>query len=315
MIKLERYFWPKTAFLFYLNEEKIEAAFGFVERSEIDIRERRSFAFEKKSEMIRWYKEILHTYPKTYTAAVLDTINQGALPTCGEEAMKRFGVDEALVDSICIEGKWLVYVSRVEMKWFEQKFKEIEIDLLYSPFVLLYQRSKSLWEENPGLFLLHQKGVVFLAVISKERVWYAQVLLIDEKKVREDSLEEKGGEELSFDLDLLEEEGIEPISDVDLLGDFKEDLGGTGETGEEASALELLEYNLNLLEEIKDAVSRFYSDERFDHAFIEKVTIFDMDGLGDDFVRYIEDELFMEARMLRFDPIDKLSLLVPREVR
>jgi len=47
---------------------------------------------------------------------------------------------------------------------------------------------------------------------------------------------------------------------------------------------------------------------------VEKVTIFDMDDLGSDFVRYIEDELFMQANLLRFDPIDVMAVLVAEEV-
>ncbi|WP_201352463.1 hypothetical protein [Hydrogenimonas urashimensis] len=320
MGKLQRYFWPKTAFLFYLNEEKIEAAFGYIEKDEIDLQERRTIPFEKRSELIAWYEEIRRTYPKTYVAAMLDTVNQGALPQCNKSAYERFGVDAALVHSLCVDDKWLAYTSLVEMKWFEQKFKEIEFDFLYSPFVLLYRRSQSLFENEPALYMLHQKGVVFMAVFSKERMWYANVLIVSETRAESESLgteteaEEEG---LAFNLDMLgeeDEEGIEPISDIDILGEFKEDVGENGtEIGDE-SALELLEYNLNLFEEMKDAIAKFYHDDRYPHAFVEKVTIFDMDDLGSDFVRYIEDELFMQASLLRFDPIDVMTLLVPEEV-
>ncbi|WP_300368374.1 hypothetical protein [Hydrogenimonas sp.] len=318
MGKLQRYFWPKTALLFFLNEEKIEAAFGYVEKDEIDILERRIISSENRSELLDWYEEICHTYPKTYVAAMLDTINQGALPECGKPAFERFGVDAALVHSLCIDEKWMAYTSLVEMKWFEQKFKGMEFDLLFSPFVLLYQRSKPLLEENPGLFLLHQKGVAFMAVLSAEQMWYAQVLLVSEGKMEEERFEtesEEPIEELSFDLDMLDEdEEVAPISDVDILGEFKEDIGEGSKSLEDESALELLEYNLNFFEEMKEAIAKFYHDDRYPHAFIEKVTIFDMDELESDFVRYIEDELFMQASLVRFDPIDVMAELVCEEI-
>lgn len=317
MGKLQRYFWPKTALLFYLNEDRIEAAFGYIEGGEIDVQKRRSFPAEKRSDLTEWYREIRRTYPKTYVAAMLDTINQGALPFCNKSTFERFGVDPSLVHSLCVDDKWLAYTSLVEMKWFEQKFKEIEFDLLFSPFVLLYQRSKSLFEKDPGLFILHQKGVAFLAVFSEEKLWYADVLVISEGKVENEIYEEKAEEEegLAFDLDLLgEDEDVEPISDVDILGEFKEDVDEKVSGLEDESALELLEYNLNLFEEMKDAIAKFYHDDRYSHAFVEKVTIFDMDDLGSDFVRYIEDELFMQANLLRFDPIDVMAVLVAEEV-
>ncbi|WP_456450144.1 hypothetical protein [Hydrogenimonas sp.] len=312
MGKLQRYFWPKTALLFYVDEEKIEAAFGYFEKGGVEIAEKRSIPFSEKSEFFAWYEEIRRTYPRTYTAAMLDTFNQGALPGCGKAVFMKFGVDASLVHSVCIDDKWSAYTSLVEMKWFEQKFKRVEFDYLFSPFVLLYERSRPLLEESPGLFILHQKGVAFLMVLSQDRMWYAHVLVVSEEK--EAPLEEETPEELSFDLDMLgEEEDVSPISDVDVLGEFKE--GVEERTGvEDESALELLEYNLNLFEEIKEAIRRFYHDDRYPQAFIEKVTLFDMDELGGDFVRYVEDELFMEATLHRFDPLETMAKLVAEEV-
>ncbi len=317
MGKLRRYFWPKTAFLFYVNEERIEAAFGYIEDGDVDIVARRSIPVEKRSELVEWYEEIRRTYPKTYVAAMLDTVNQGALPQCNRSVYERFGVDAALVHAVCVDDKWLAYTSLVEMKWFEQKFKEIDFDLLYSPFVLLYQRSKSLLEKNPALFLLHQRGVVFMAVFSEERMWYAHVLLVSEGRGESETLEmeEKAEDELAFNLDMLgEEEDVETIDDIDILGEFKEKREESETELADESALEQLEYNLNLYEEVKDAIVKYYHDDRYPHAFLEKVTIFDMDELGGDFVRYIEDELFMQASLLRFDPIDVMALLVAEEV-
>ena len=317
MGKLQHYFWPKTALLFYLNEDKIEAVFGYIEKSEFDVRERRIIPLENRSELIEWYDEVRRTYPKTYVAAMLDTMNQGALPECGKSAFERYGVDAALVHSLCVDDRWMAYTSLVEMKWFEQKFKGMEFDLLYSPFVLLYQRSKPLLEENPGLFLLHQRGLVFMAVLSSEKMWFAHVQPVSEVGGEEEERfeAEEPVEELSFDLDMLdEEEEVAPISDIDTLGEFKENMEGGGTGLEDDSALELLEYNLNLYEEMKETITKFYHDDRYPHAFIEKVTIYDMDELGSDFVRYIEDELFMQASLVRFDPIEVMAELVCEEV-
>ncbi|BDY12706.1 hypothetical protein [Hydrogenimonas cancrithermarum] len=314
MGKLRRYFWPKTALLFYLDDEKIEAAFGYVEEGGVDIQERRTIAIGKERELGEWLEEIRRTYPKIYVSAMLDTINQGALPSCSKSSFERFGVDASLVHSICIDESWLAYTSLVEMKWFEKKFEGVDFDFLYSPFVLLYRRCRPLLEARPGLFVLHQSGTLFLAVFSEERMWYAQVLLVADGEVKEEMMEEEdeGLEELAFDLEEIGED-VEPISDVDMLGEFKEELEPKERGVEDASALELLEYNLDLFEEMKDAIAKFYHDDRYPHEFIEKVTIFDMDDLGSDLVRYIGDELFMEASLHRFDPIETMAELVAEE--
>ncbi len=312
MGNIGRYFWPKTALLFYVFEERIYSAFGYIEDGKFDLQEKREIEISKIKEFTEWLDEIRQTYPKTYICAMLDTTNQGAVPGCSKASLEKYGIDAALVHTLCVEDSWLAYTSLVEMKWFEQKFKDVEFDLLYSPFVLLYRKSLPLLDSEPSLFLLHQKGVAFLAVFSQNRLWYAQVLVIG--TAQDEDLSAEGGHGgLSFDLEMIDEE-VESISDIDLLGEFREEIEQKNPE-ENESAFELLEYNLNLFEEMKGALSRFYHDERYDHDFIERVTIFDMDDLGNDLVRYIEDELFMQAALHSFDPIEVMSSLVAADLK
>ncbi len=312
MGNIGRYFWPKTALLFYVFEERIYSAFGYIEDGKFDLQEKREIEISKIKEFTEWIDEIRQTYPKTYISAMLDTTNQGAVPGCSKASLEKYDIDAALVHTLCVEDSWLAYTSLVEMKWFEQKFKDVEFDLLYSPFVLLYRKSLPLLDPEPSLFLLHQKGVAFLAVFSQNRLWYAQVLVIG--AAQDEDLSAEGGHGgLSFDLEMIDEE-VESISDIDLLGEFREEIEQKSPE-ENESAFELLEYNLNLFEEMKSALSRFYHDERYDHDFIERVTIFDMDDLGNDLVRYIEDELFMQAALHSFDPIEVMSSLVAADLK
>lgn len=315
MGKLGRYFWPKTALLFYLYEETIYAAFGYIDEGNFDMQEKREFEASKSSELLGWLEEIRQTYPKTYVCAMLDTTNQGAVPGCSKSDLEKYGIDAALVHTLCVDNSWMAYTSLVEMKWFEQKFKGVDFDLLYSPFVLLYKKCQPMLDTKPALFLLHQNGVAFLAVFSEKKLWYAQVLIIgtgEENQVEGTDEEAAEPEGLSFDLDMIDNE-VESISDMDLLGEFKEEIEEKAEA-EDESAFELLEYNLNLFEEMKGALSRFYHDDLYSHDFIERVTIFDMDDLGDDLVRYIEDELFMQASLHTFDPIGVMSDLAAKDL-
>ncbi len=311
MGKLGRYFWPKTALLFYIFEETIFSAFGYIEDGKFDMQQKREIEASKSGEFVAWLEEVRQTYPKTYVCAMLDTSNQGAVPECSKSALEKYGIDAALVNTLCVDNSWMAYTSLVEMKWFEQRFKRVEFDLLYSPFVLLYRKCMPMLDAKPALFLLHQNGAAFLAVFSEGKLWYAQVLIINEGEESEVP-EEVESEDLAFDLEMIDED-VESISDSDLLGEFQEDLGRES-SGEDESAFELLEYNLNFFEEMKGALSRFYHDDRYSHDFIERVTIFDMDDLGGDLVRYIEDELFMQASLHSFDPIDVMAELAAEDL-
>ncbi len=315
MGKLARYFWPKCGLLFYIAEDRIETAFGFFEKGALNIEVRRSFPLQKKEEFFDWYRQIRQIYPKLYAVSMIETLNQGALPGCSRRIFEKFGVDEALSRHLCIEDRWSAYVSLVETKWLEEKFKGIELDLLYSPFVLLYRHVRSKLDEVPGLYILHQNGLLYMMVLTRDRFWFAHasaVPLGHGKSAVEAGVDVDETDDLAFDLDLLEEEeSVEAAADEALNLLEKEDQGN--EKGD-AEDLALLEYNLNLYEEVKETITRYYRDDRYEETFIQKVMLCDSDGNVSDFPRYVEDELFMPATLERFDPIEAMADLAAGEV-
>ncbi|MCF6202003.1 MAG: hypothetical protein L3J42_07785, partial [Hydrogenimonas sp.] len=102
MGKLGRYFWPKTALVFYIFEERIFAAFGYIEGGEFDLQERREIELSKSGDLVNWFDEIRQTYPKTYLCAMLDTPNQGAVSGCSRAELEKYGIDVSLVHTICV---------------------------------------------------------------------------------------------------------------------------------------------------------------------------------------------------------------------
>jgi len=317
--KLQRYFWPKSLLLFYLRDETIEAAFGYLEKDGPDLVERRRFGPGEKGRFEAWYRELAEIYPQTYVGTFLETVKQGAFPGCGPRAWQMFGIESALNNVVCIDGKWSAYVSSVEMKWFEQRFKAMTFDYLFSPFVLLYTsiRRHETWRRQCCCAVLHRKGLAFLVIVSPDEGFcYAQALALGSGDAVLDGTlaTDETEEELAFDLDMLDEEDVEPIEDVDVFGEFKEESGESAESeaGDE-NALEMLEYNLNFFEAIKEAIERFYKDDRYPRAFVERVVLYDLEETGDDFVRYVEDELFMEGAVVHADPLQIMAELVAEE--
>ncbi|SFP30580.1 hypothetical protein [Hydrogenimonas thermophila] len=316
MGKLQRYWWPKTLLLFYLNEETIEAAFGYIEKDGVSIEVRQTFEGKKREhKLVEWYKEILQTYPKTYLATMLDTANQGAISGCSKQDLEKFDIKSSLVHTICIEDSWLAYVSLVEMKWFENKYKSLTLDFLFSPFVMLYDKVKPNLTNTPILTVLHQKGVLYVAVFSKEGLWFSQVMTVSEASLDDDMLESEEDDDigLAFDLDSMETD-IEPISEVDTLDDFKEDITSENLDTDEEAELELLEYDLDFFDRLKSSIENFYHNDLYKHDFLEAIAIYDIDAqIGKDIVRYIEDELFMSCSLQTFDPIESMSKLVIKD--
>ena len=312
MGKLQRYFWPKTLLLFYINEETIEAAFGFFDKKSIVIETRRAFDGKKKEhELKEWYEEILQTYPKTYVGTMLDSINQGAISGCSKQDLEKFDIKSSLVHTICVEEKWLAYASLVEMKWFEKRYMSLPLDFIFSPFIMLYEKVKSDLTNTPILAVLHQKGVLYIAVFSNEGLWFSQILAIAEDSLNDDVLEDDEDDDigLAFDLENLDTD-IEPISEVDTLDDFKQDIESEKfDTGGEAE-LDLLDYDLNFFDKLKISIENFYHSDLYKHEFLESILIYDADSqIGRDIVQYIQDELFMNCSLHDFDPIELMSKL------
>ena len=303
MVKLQRYLWPKTLLLFFVQEESIEAAFGYIEKNGVSIEARRTFKGKKREhELMDWYEEILQAYPKTYLATMLDSANQGAIPNCSKHDMKRFDIEGSLVHTLCIEGSWLVYVSLVEMKWFEKKHKSLTFDLIFSPFVMLYEKVKPKLTKTPILVVLHQSGVLYVTVFSNEGLWFSQVLTISDSSIDEEILESEEDDDigLAFDLESLDTD-IEPVSEVDTSDNLDSN---------EESGLELLEYDLSFSDRLKSAIENFYHNDLYRHEFLETIFIYDIDEkIGKDIVRYIEDELYMNCSLQVLDPIEIMGEL------
>ena len=316
MGKLQRYLWPKTLLLFYAGEERLEAAFGYIEKDSVAIEVRQTFEGKKREqELTEWYKEIIQTYPKTYLATMLDTTNQGAISGCSKQALEKFDIKSSLVHTVCVEDSWLVYVSLVEMKWFEKKYKSLSLDFIFSPFTLIYEKAKPNLADTPILTVLHHKGVLYIAVFSSEGLWFSQILTISESSLEDDVLESTDADEdddfgLEFDLDNIDTD-IEPISEVDTLDDFKEEITTENIDSDEETNLELLEQDLNFFNKLKSSIESFYHSDNVKQDFLEGIFIYDIDSqISKDIVRYIEDELFINCSLQTFDPIDLMSNLV-----
>jgi len=311
VIKLQRFLWPKTFLLFYMRGEYIEAAFGYIEKDGVAIETRRKFEGKKREQnLAEWYEHIQQTYPKTYIATMLDSTNQGAISGCSKQDLEKFDIESSLVHSLCIENSWLVYVSLVEMKWFEKKYKSITFDFIFSPFVMLYEKVKPKLTKQPILAVLHHNGIIYISVFSEEGLWFSQILTVSDDAIDDEILQDEEDIGLAFDLESIGTD-IEPISEVDTLDDFKDDASSEEVSSNEESELELLEYDLNFFDRLKSSIESFYHGDLYRHEFLETIYIYDIDGnIGKDIERYIADELFMSCRLQSFDPIESMGRLV-----
>lgn len=102
--------------------------------------------------------EAQHTV--SYIVLLEAEASQGVLKSCSESG----GMDPSSIEMICSEKGWGLYMAKDDLHDRQRAYKNIGLDLLFSPFSLLH----SIYEEgvsiNDGLYLLFCSGYVFGSV-------------------------------------------------------------------------------------------------------------------------------------------------------
>ena len=112
--------------------------------------------------------------------------SQGLLTDCRDPQ----GLDLSSVDTICIENRWGVYISKDDLFERQKRYKNVGLDFLFSPFSLLYSFYEEKVKNSDGLYLLISSTFILSTVFknntmlfAKKRMVHNKLSLIDETKV------------------------------------------------------------------------------------------------------------------------------------
>ncbi len=124
----------------------------------------------------------------SYIAYLETTASQGLLPDCQAPE----SVELSSVETLCVENRWGVYMSKDDLFARQKMYKSIGLDFIFSPFSLLYHFFEQKVQESDGLYLLVTEDFVLSAVFKEKRMLFAkQVMmqdalsLIDSTKIME----------------------------------------------------------------------------------------------------------------------------------
>lgn len=289
-------------------------------------------------EFIEYVKNATTETPFNYISFLDDSMEQGALGSCQKSETAHL-VDLSLARSICYDEKFMTYTPSSNINRIKEQYKEIGLDYIFSPFLLLRNFYADKISDNFGLYVLVQDKTLTLAVFSDAKLLFSDyvdtTIKTFEDVLSDDSLESEDSE-LDFELDDLGlEDGInlDDIDAIDNLNDI-EDLDSIEEI-EEFSDIEDLEESLP--EEISDehieskiddfsddyerfsmiqgVLQRYYSDDRYENNFVEHIFIADAVGVSDDLKRYLEEELFVSVIIRSVDIQSSILELAKEESR
>jgi len=252
-----------------------------------------------------------------YYISILDTSAlQGALPTCNKNSLATY-YDLSDCEYKCYDGLWTYYTSKTELYEIEKKYKEIGIDLVFSPFVVLANFFKDKINGNLALYALVQDGYISLCVFENGTLLYGEHLDIQASSEEDILLTHDINEDIELDLDggidlesldVDDEESVEledfsDIEDLDSIEDIDEfdeskdveeellESDTTFDDSEEGSFNE--DYQRFSL--IQTSIAHFYKDERYDSKFLENMYIADGIGVSGDLKKYLEEEMFLNV--------------------
>ncbi len=268
--------------------------------------------------------EFITAYTKEspyYYISVLDmSLLQGVLPTCSKNKLSYYA-DLSSAEYKCFDKKWTYYTAKSDLYEIEKVYKEIGVDFIFSPFIVLNNFFRDKISTGLALYALVQDSYLSIAVFHDGQLLYGEQLDMQTSSDTEDILLSNELEDITEELDLeggIDLENVDVDEDnavLDDLGDI-EDLDALEDIDEFSDSKdveeELLE-NEEALEEavepeegsfnedyqrfslIQTSVAHFYKDERYESQFLENMYIADCVGVSRDLKRYLEEEMFLNV--------------------
>lgn len=112
----------------------------------------------------------------SYVAYLETTASQGLLPNCQAPE----GVELSSVETLCVENRWGVYMSKDDLFARQKMYKSVGLDFIFSPFSLLYHFFEGKIQERDGLYLLLTEDFVCSAVFKEQTMLFGKQIMMQD---------------------------------------------------------------------------------------------------------------------------------------
>ncbi len=251
--------------------------------------EENRFEFENKKDLINKMKELSQDIPQTYLSSVIQTINQGVIPTCEKKEFSKFGIETENIKYICINNKFAVYASIFDL----MELKRFNLDFIYSIFSLIdYKAAK----KTNTLYVIITKEKFYVLIYHKNIPVYSDIYEKIEEMFEENN--ENTDDEIIEEID--DDDGM--VEDLDKIEDIPEVEEKEIKTGIE----------MDVVNFIKSSLEEYYNN--YSEDFIENIVILDSGILNDDVTQIIKDMLLIEAEKENFDILKTINEISRKNV-
>ena len=263
--KILEAFYPKVFIGISVTHAHTEVAVVVVKGSRILGQNRRRFEGVAVSNAIAdFVDEASHGSPLFYTALMCSVEKQGALPSCAMHQVAKF-VEPGLVEQLCFDEQWPVYVYKEELYRQLEDYKRIGLDHLFSPFMLLVHLYREEMAHGHALYILSDEASLGIAVCDSSELCFGKYMKVPIPKKTDDEEDDE-----LYEIFMKEQE--RDIDDV-------------------AERMKLVEYALSL----------YYSDDRYRSEFVQKVYLADSKKSSEQFAQALEEALFADVELKKTD--------------
>jgi len=271
----------KQQFVSFYHDENYKLLTQIYKNS--NLLEENLFEFEEKKELKQKITSLLQEIPQTYVSSVIQSINQGAIPTCKKKEFLDFNIEIENIKYICINNKYAIYSSIFEI----MDIQKLNTDFIYSMFALIDYKAK---KKINSLYLLITKENFYLVIYNQNIASYSDIFEKIEDVLKEDDIVE----DISDDIDVIEDLDDDIIEDIDDLDNIQEE--------EKAPSTNV---ELDIINFLKDSIEEYY--KTYGDDFIEEITIFDTGVINNDIINLIKDTFFIETKKIDFDILKTIN--------
>ena len=294
-----------------------------VKKGETVYEEEKEFTIASKEklsgEVIRYLSQLQEEIEQTYIVLFLNSHGQGVVPSCSKSAYQKFHIEYDHVKNICVNQKYSIYASNIDIKWAEKIFAKTGLDFIFSPFLILDNlRKKESRREGIVLYMLTGYNSITIMIFENETLLYGTFINIakEEDLLNTDFTEELMEEdddsldEIDLDMELEESDVIADIlEDVEL----ETDIQSSAQEENATIKLKLFGQDLRLVKYFDASLREFYENDLYKSDFVSYVKIYDATDLNEDIVTYLKEQLLVDVATRKINIEDELIALAVQE--
>ncbi len=258
----------------------------------------------------------------TYIAVFLNSYGQGVVPSCLMSAYEQFHIDYNEVKEICVDKRYSVYASNIDIQWIERIFAETGIDFLFSPFLVMENLiSRKPQEEGIVLYMLAGINSIAIMIFSAKELLYGTFINIAKEEDLlttdfDNEIEDEEGDGDIFDEIDLDMELEESTEIADILESAEHGIVEKVEKDAEvaSSRNRLFGQDLRLVKYFDASLREFYESTLYRSDFVTDVKIFDAVRLNPEIIDYFKEQLLVPIEVESVDILDALIQMARAEV-